>query len=82
MTEPNGGHVSRAELAAHIKGIDQRFQDVAADIVEIRYGITGIVDAMARAKQDRVSRLRAWGPPLLAALVSASVALPVALLLH
>lgn len=35
----NGSAVTRAELAAHIKGIDNRFQDVAADIAEIKWGI-------------------------------------------
>lgn len=86
MSEPNGSYITRAELAAHIKGIDQAFQDIRADVVEIRYGIKGIVDAMASEKSVaaafRRGFWRAWAPPLIAAFVAASVSLAAALILH
>lgn len=44
MSTTNGSSVTRAELAAHIKGIDQRFANVESDIIEIKYGIQGIRD--------------------------------------
>jgi hypothetical protein len=52
MSDTNGSPVTRAELAAHIKGIDQQFKDVADDISEIKFGIHGISEAMRRAGAD------------------------------
>lgn len=85
MTEPNGSYVSRAELMAHIKGIDQRFQDVSVDISEIKWGVNSITETLAREKDaveaNRKSRWRTWGPPIVASLLSASIASPIALLI-
>lgn len=72
MAEGNGSTVTRAELAAHIKGIDNKFEDIAADISEIRWSLHEMV------RNRRQSRL-AYFPAIIAALISAGIALPVAL---
>lgn len=81
MTETNGSPVTRAELAAHIKGIDNHFDSVEADVAEIKWGIRGIVEELKRQRDfresDRTGRFRAWGPPLIAALIAALISLPV-----
>lgn len=65
--EGNGTPVSRAELAAHIKGIDEHFDAIEDSILRIE-----------ELLKDRKNSFRAWMPPLVAALVSAGVALPIA----
>lgn len=67
--------MTRAELAAHIKGIDEQFHTITADIAEIKWGMNLVLE-------NRRARVRAWVPPLLAATVAASVSLSVALLIH
>jgi hypothetical protein len=76
MSETNGSPVTRAELAAHIKGIDRRFEDVALDITEIKLGIHGISEAMRRAGAD--SFLGGRGRKLFDGVVVASIAAVVA----
>lgn len=75
----DNGFVSRAELAAHIKGIDNRFQDVAADIAEIKWGIH---DLKQRTYQN--SWLGPRGHELLAsgAVLCACVSILIALFLR
>jgi len=57
----NGSYVSRAELTAHIKGIDQAFQDVRADIAEVKWSQHALVEKLDAhfEKQDR----EAWLGP-------------------
>lgn len=81
MTE-NGSSVTRAELAAHIKGIDERFLAVHEDFKEIKVLIEGIYQTFRAERRDRKAKWRAWGPPLVAALIAVFVSLPVALLTH
>jgi hypothetical protein len=76
MSDTNGSPVTRAELAAHIKGIDQQFKDVADDISEIKFGIHGISEAMRRAGAD--SFLGGRGRKLIDGVVVASIAAVVA----
>lgn len=73
MTGTNGNSVTRAELAAHIKGIDARFDTVEADLAEIKWGINVVLET-------RRTRWRAYAPGIIAALIAALV--PVALLTH
>ena len=83
MAEGNGSsHVTRAELAAHIKGIDERFHTVAEDVTEIKGLIEGIYQTFRAERRDRSARMRAWGPPLVAALIAAVVSVPLALFIH
>lgn len=71
MGEGNGSPVTRAELAAHIKGIDEHFDTIGADIAEIKWGMNLVLE-------NKRQRFRAWGPPLVAALIAAAVSVPVA----
>lgn len=75
MTEGNGSPVTRAELAAHIKGIDEHFDTIQADIAEIKWSMNLVLE-------NKRQRFRAWAPPLIAALIAASVSVPVAVFLH
>lgn len=71
----NGSPVTRAELAAHIKGIDEHFDTIAADIAEIKWGMNLVLE-------NKRQRMRAWGPPLVAAGVAVLVSLPVVVFVH
>jgi hypothetical protein len=84
MAEDNGSPVTRAELAAHIKGIDKQFQDVSSDILEIKLGIHGITEAMRRAGADSFlgSRGRKLIDGLMVAAVAAVVSLAIAFIPH
>lgn len=88
MSDQNGSPVTRAELAAHIKGIDQQFNDISADIVEIKFGIHGITDAMLKAAAAANAsswfglRGRRFIDALMIALIAAAVSGGLALLLH
>lgn len=73
--EANGSPVTRAELAAHIKGIDEHFDTIAADIAEIKWGMNLVLE-------NKRQRFRAWGPPIVSALVAVAVSVPVALYAH
>ena len=68
----NGSHVTWRELNLLREGINERFDNLDADIQEIKW-------AMNLVLENRKQRWRAWGPPLVAALVAAAVSLPVAL---
>lgn len=76
-TPENGSYVPRAELAAHIKGIDQHFDNLEADVTEIRYGILGIVEELKKQRDLREDNKRwdrrSWGPPIVAVFVAAAV---------
>jgi hypothetical protein len=77
MSDTNGSPVTRAELAAHIKGIDQQLQGCRPDdITEIKFGIHGISEAMRRAGAD--SFLGGRGRKLIDGVVVASIAAVVA----
>lgn len=73
--EANGSPVTRAELAAHIKGIDEHFDTIAADIAEIKWGMNLVLE-------NKRQRMRAWGPPLLSAIVAVAVSVPAAIWIH
>lgn len=66
MADTNGSPVTRAELAAHIKGIDEQFHTIAADISEIKW-------SMHLVLENRKQRFLAWGPPLVSACIAATV---------
>lgn len=75
MAATNGSYVTRAELAAHVKGIDEHFDGIEETLSRIEAKLTS-ADRFARG------RARAWFAPLVAAVVAAAVAIPVALLTH
>lgn len=76
MSDGNGSPVTRAELAAHIKGIDEKFEGMASDISEIKFSVHGITEAMTRAGAN--SFLGGRGRKLADALVVAVIAAVVA----
>ncbi len=55
--DTNGGHVTRAELTAHIKGIDEHFDHIEDDFVYIKSLIQDIRDEM-RDRREARSALR------------------------
>lgn len=68
MSDSNGNPVTRSELAAHIKGIDENFRTIKDDIAEIK-------DILS-------SRSRVWAgavPLFLIALLSSGISVGVAL---
>jgi hypothetical protein len=69
--DSNGSYVSRAELAAHIKGIDEHFDTVEGALLEIK-------DLLG----DRKVLFRAWMPPIIAAMIAGAVSLGVAFLFY
>lgn len=69
MSEHNGSHVTWRELNLLRETIDTRFDDLEAGIVRIERKLT-----------DRKQAWRAWGPALIAALISSGIAFPVAFL--
>jgi hypothetical protein len=75
MSADNGNYVSRAELAAHIKGIDEHFDTISADIQEIKWSMNLVLE-------NKRQRWRAWGPPILAAVIAGVVSLAVALIFY
>lgn len=75
MGEGNGSYVTWRELNLLREGIDKGFEELGADISEIKWSMNLVLE-------NRKQRFRAWGPPLLAAIVAASVSLSVALLIH
>lgn len=63
--------MNRAELTAHIKGIDEHFDTIEAAILDIKALLA-----------DKKNFWRAWGPPIVAALLAAGATLAAAAIFY
>lgn len=75
MADGNGSPVTWRELNLLHKTIEQRFNALEGDIAEIKWGMNLVLE-------NKRQRMRAWGPPIIAALISTAIALPIALMTH
>lgn len=83
MSEGNGTPVTRAELAAHIKGIDDHFDSVESHVEQLGYAVAGVgldvkkllaqwsesVGAAAQREKELASR-RFWANAAVAVLAA------------
>lgn len=75
MAQTNGSPVTWRELNLLHETVKQRFDALEGDVAEIKWGMNLVLE-------NKRARWRAWGPPIIAAFLSASVAVPIAMLAH
>jgi hypothetical protein len=82
MTEPpNGSHVTWRELDLVLKPLTSDVAEVKGDVKMLLAGqLTAAAIATNRAQ--RVSKWRAWGPPLVAALIAGIVSAGIAAIVY
>lgn len=77
MESSNGSHVTWRELNLVLKPLTEDVSEVKRDVKMLLNGQLAAA-AVAATRTDRASKLRAWGPPIVASLIASAVSLSIA----